>query len=873
MLDPQMAFFMQQAQGFRPMGGGLAPQLHTGFEGLPFFQRHPMLGMLGQSLLTNVMGGQGMMPMGLHEMNAADIYRHRQFHAAQHQVMQQGAQLHREQYIASRRGWATANGHAWTPDMQRRAEVEAGAASAVAMGGAMTGNAAIADAAAAIGGSPAGNFALMGQQVAQMGRYRIDPVTGRLGMSADSAAAMSAGLAGVAGTDAVSGMRAGHLGGAAQALHQMGLLGGPGGAARDRAFDVLGGFSPDQLKGIAGRQGVDVSGGMGKLTASDIDKLALDPSVADRIRSLDVNKTMRVIKEYSGAMVAMKEIFAEMGRPGTGAIEQVIGLQALTGGAMGKVDAKALGQMARQNYNIARAAGFTPDEFAMVAQHNAGLGQQLGLTNAGIFGTQAAANQLAFSANYQSAATAWGASSKDKIVQLRGNMEVSGAASNVANQAGMLIRLAESVGGFEKGSQAAAMVDAMNSGQKTFVDPATGKVRSIADVGSSELKAILAQTKGSKGENLFLDDRSISSMLNQRDVNAEYSHKANLGHLAADAQAKEIEQFMGKRLGNTVAGLARGIGSDMSAETGAGVAAKALAALHGLDAKTQQDPKLRQAALADILEKELRAAGAGTNLDGMSADERKAFLNRAANEMVGGADRAVKGYAGMSYEDYVRVNDPQTKRNADRTMLAEGEAAKNQLAMNGVIPQGGMLSRGADYVKAGMPGGLGGLFSAMFGGVDASKVGDAANSRVGAMADKKRQYEAEMARVQALPDGPEKTAAMKHLDAMRSELGGAMADMQGVADTAAAAQQKAAGDAQQGSGGGLGGLFSTVADMGQRLFGRMDGAGEKTPQPKPADNTPQAKVQITGTLKVDLQGKKGQIDAHTGGLPSANAAV
>lgn len=871
MLDPHNAFFMQQAQGYHPMGGGLSPQIHTGFEGLPFFNRHPMLGMFAQPLLANIMGRQGMMPMGIHDMNAADIFRHRQFQAAQQQIMSQGAQLHREQAIATQRGWAVAHGHAWTPDMQRRAEVAASGAGMLAMGGAMSGSPQMADFTAAIAGSPAGNFAAMGQQLGQMGRYRIDPVTGRLGMSAESSAALTAGLGGIAGTDAVSGMRAGHLGQAAQTLQQMGLLGGPSGAARDRAFDVLGGFSQDQLKGIGGRQGVDVGGGMGKLTAADIDKLALDPSVADRIRSLDVNRTMRVIKEYSGAMTAMKEIFAEMGRPGTGAIEQVMGLQAMTGGAMGKIDPKALGQMARQNYNIARAAGFTPDEFAMIAQHNAGLAQSMGLTNAGMFGTQATANQLAFSANYQSAANAWGAGSKEQIVQLRGNMEVGAASSNVANRAGMLLRMSDSVGGFEKGSAAAAMAQALKNGQSNFVDPATGQVRSALSMSNDEFSAMLAGTKGAKGEDLFLTQRTIDSMLNQRDLNAEQVHRNNLGHLTVSEQANEVAGFLGERLGNTIAGQLQDTGADVDAQTGADIGDRVMKAVMGLDAKTKQDPKLRQKATADILKKEIAASG-------INADLSDATLNRMANELYGQANVAIQTseYSGFkNIENFFRVTDEQTGRQTDRTILAGGEAAKNQLAMNGAVPEGPWWSRMLSNIQQGAPGGLGGILGSIFGGADSTKVGAVSNARAGDMEAKKRSIEAEMARINSMPDGPEKTAALKQLDAQKSELGAMAVDARGVAATAAEAQQRAASDAQTepGGGGGISGMFGAVRELGSRLFGRMDGAGEKSPQPKPADNSPKGQMHIVGTLKVDLQGKKGQIDAHTGGMANAGAAT
>lgn len=864
MMNPNMSFFMQSAHGFQPFAQGLPPQMATGFEGLPIIGQHPVFQMLAQPALQQLMAGQGMTPFGFGPVqNQADIMRHRQFMIAQQQIAAQGGQLDQENMMRIVRGGYHAANKPFTPEAQRMWGASIQAFDQYMMPALAMSHPGLAD--DLMGGK--GSQRVLGMNLAAMNRYRVDPVTGRLGMDPQSTVAMASGLAGLAGSSSVYGLRTGELGSAANALHQMGLLGGPTGTTRDRAFDVLGGFSQDQLKAIGGRQGVDMSGGVGKLTAADIDKLTLDPAVSDRIRSLDVNRTIRVVKEYSGALKAMGEIFAEMGRPGTGALEQIQGLQQLTGGMVGRLDPKSLGLLARQNFNTMRDSGLTPDEWAMMQQHASNTAHAMGLVNPGMFGQEATANAAAFMRHYTQTNT-WQGADRIEAGQRRMNLELAGATSNIANRAGLLARINKTVGGFQAGSAAAAMMEAMNAGRDTFVDPATGQIRSI-DMEDSAFREMVLGAKGADGENLRINERQLDAMLQQRDVNAEFSSKGGYGKLTAGSQRREVANFLGMRLGSTMADLANQAGGDIDAETGQTMATNVMRSLNELGQDVKRNPAQRQAALVKIIEKEMRDNGLGTQLDGMSAGDRQKFLAMAAEDMFGGADQAIKtsrfrGTIG-SMEKYLDVlGSNETETNADAMRFKNRVEAETQDAAAGATPSGGPLARVVDNIKAGMPGGMTGLLGTMFGGVDASKTKNWADKRVGEMDQLKRAIDAEMSKVNAMPEGPAKKAAMAALDAKRSHLTQLQAETKGISETAAKTMAQAESEAKQGDGGGF----------WDRLTKRMtDPTGqEKAPQPKPADNSPAGELHLRGKVSIDFKDQTMSMDSVTAGAPNSAAA-
>ncbi len=869
MMNPNMSFFMHQAHGFQPFASGLPPQMHTGFEGLPFVGQHPMLQFAAQPILQQLMASQGMTPMGFgHDMNHADIMRHRQFQLAQQQTAAAGGQLDQENMMRIIRGGYAAAGKPWTEQHQQMASAGVQLFDQYMMPMIAMQSPGLAD---ALMGGTSGRS--LGMNVAQMGRYRVDPVTGQMGMSADSSIAMMQGLRGIAGSSAVYGLGGGSLGSAASALHQLGLLGHTGGSIRDRTIDVMtgqGGFTSDQLKSLGEKHGINMAGGVSKLTASDIDKLSLDPAIADRIRSVDVNRTIKVVKEYSGALKAMGEIFSEMGKPGTGALEQLQGLQQLSGGLVGKVDHKTLMLTVRQNANTLQAAGLTLDQGAMIQSHFSNTAAAMGLPNAGAFGTEAMANTAAFMAHYQDPRRAWLAGDTNQIAQMRGQLEIGGAASNVANRAGVLSRVSETVGGFQAGSAAAAMMDAMKAGRDTFVDPATGQLRSI-DMKDKEFRSMMMEARGANGEKLHLSNRAIDEMINQREVNSEYVQKGGFGKLVGRSQEREVANMLGARLGGVMAGVAGDLGKSISGGAGRAMATRIMHAVNEMSDDVKRDPAKWKTAVASEIEKEMRAKGLGTQLDAMSAEERKKFLAQAADRMHGGAEHAIPtsrfGGTYGSYANYLRASGSrETEAKADVQRLADRIRGENQDAASGASTPGGPLTRAIDELWQGLPRGLSGLMGTMFGGVDASKQRNFADKRVAELDTLKRAIDTELAKVNAMPEGPSKRRELSKLEAMRSEVGRQQADMKGLGDSAAATLAAAASGAQQGSSGDGWGT-----QMFNRLFDKT--GGEKTGTPKPADNSPAGTLKLEGTLKLQMDAQQVTIDAVTAGAVNAAGSV
>ena len=709
--------------GYAPLATGRPFVPRFGFEGTPLGQ-HPLLGLLAQPFGQRLMAGAGYAPFGLgHDQNIYDILRVQQFTLQQREALQVAAQRDRDSYLRTFRGVSAMAGLPFGPEQRRAAQSLADTTAMAAPLMAMMAP----DFLDQLGGLR-GSATVLTHHLMDAGRYRLDPVTGRTGMSG-----LSAGLLGQQLYDATAdprtfrGLTAGQVGSMFTEMQYRGLL--PGGLPDTRrAVTDLGRNDPGMLGRAAASQGVTLPQDLNKLSATDLDKLTLDPQVADRLRSFDVDKVKRSLESYAKAVSAMRDIFGDMGRPNAPMRELVAGLEALTQGSLHQLDPGRLGQMALQTYNLAKGAGVGMDAALMLQNHAAARNAQFGLEP--IFAVQTAQGGLAMNAAYRQLGfgnnRAWGAMDANQFTQADINLRAGATSSAMFNRLSAVMRLRDQAGGFQPGSEAAALAEALEAGQNQFLDPRTGRARSV-NVGDTDLIRMLTGSHDRLGRQLRFSESDIRDLFDQRDTNREYGERFGLTRVVRQAQNEEFTPFVASQLQNTLMSrlVTAGAGADRARLLSGQMSGVAAGRIMGSEIGDAQfaNPRERSRAIARILDQELGRAGGADLFQKMTPDERQQFLELTADQFVGGVNMAKSRsrFAGVgnNFVDARRLLGPAAFEAAD---VADQEArfqTSMQQAMTH-LGRGTMLSRAMDYLQnAGTTdeAKLGGLVASALGGV------------------------------------------------------------------------------------------------------------------------------------------------------------
>src|SRR5262245_49536732 len=185
--------FEQMAMGFAPVATMQPPTAMTGFEGMPFHDMLSVAGPMGpmaaQAGLRRLMSGIGYTPMGFSGVNVYDRICNFQHTQAQNTAMMEAAQRDREQMMRTMRGMAAVAGVPWGAEQRRLA---GGLADAFTYAAPMLAQARP-DLLDQLAGAT-GSQAVMTQRMFEASRFRMDPVTGRMGLSAESVQAAARGV-------------------------------------------------------------------------------------------------------------------------------------------------------------------------------------------------------------------------------------------------------------------------------------------------------------------------------------------------------------------------------------------------------------------------------------------------------------------------------------------------------------------------------------------------------------------------------------------------------------------------------------------------------------------------------------------------------
>ncbi len=761
-----------------PIASGIDPTPMYGMEGMPMpFGADPRMALAGQFILApkmrEMMGQSGFAPMGLgHDQNVYDTYRKQQYTQMQQKVVMEAAARDRENVFRTFRGMSAMSGIGFGAD-QRRAANSLADMTTMAAPIMASMNPDLLD---QLGGSR-GSAAVMAKRMMDAGRYRMDPLSGRMGMSPDSVAKMSGQIYDdlyLRGDPRDMGsVTAGQAGALFGELQNRGMVYGSPGTTRQRAYAAVGELgrgNPGELAAAAKRQGVQVPGDFQKISPEDLDKLTLDESVAGRLRTFDADKIKRSLKSYAGAVSAMRDIFGDMGRPNAPMQELMGGLEAMTMGSMSQMDPARAGQIARQTHNLAKQTGVTMDSAMVLQQHAGARAQQLGLEP--IFAVHATQGALAYGGAYRAqghaAHTAFGAFNADQMTQLDANLRLQASGSNMANQLGTAMRLREQ-GAFKKGSDAERFTTAVMSGVNEFVD-ARGKTRSL-NMNQNEFMEMM-QREG-------IDDGTVRDMLDQRDTNREQVDRYGITNIVRKEQGVgEMNPLVSLRMGETLNQRLRATGKLTDDQVRAAIdkaSPGAAKRIMGMSTEKFARTGERETEIARILEDELKGTDAGGVLAAMSQEDRGKFLRTTASQFYGNMDRFVKqsGYRGMgSFQNVHRSMNQDVMQEAERQQLQARFTGEMQEALS-PLGRGTAMSRAIDAMQELRPGDAAGMQNVMmkaFGGVDTKDINMALQKPLAALAEKKKQVEQLMARVGRTTNSEEKTRLMGELDGLMKEL-------------------------------------------------------------------------------------------------------
>lgn len=716
-MPPQSSAGLTQAGGaYAPTQAGWEPQRRFGFEGTVLAEPGLLgiLGMFAQPYLSRMMGQIGMTPTGLvPDQNVYDTLLHQRFTRMQMEAVRTAAAADHASYMRTFRGIAALFGTPWGAAQRQGAGTLADAVTTFAP--------TLVDMAPdfleQLGGAR-GSAAVLARRMIDAGRYRMDPVSGRFGMTGESTGRVAMDLYQQLydrqDLRDLQGVTAGQLGGLFDTMVSRGLVAAS--APTTRLQDVR---SMLQDPALAGRalQSANLPDRLVNrvqdLSAAQLDRLAATPEIAGQLRTMDTSRISRSLQNYIGVVAAMRDIFGDLGRPNAPMQELINGLEALTLGGLAQFDPRRLATTARTTYGLARLTGVPLDAALLMQQQAAVRANQLGIEP--VFGVQAMQGALAFGGAYNAsgmaANTFWGALNPDQLRQLDQNLRTQASASPMANRLAVLMRMRESL---QAGSTAAAAAAALQiPGATDFLDPATGRRRSF-NFGSDEFVRML--TQGAPG----LGAADVHQLLGQTGVNREFAAQFGaIQEVTRRAQGPEqlfpfvtgrIQESLTSRLAGRLmqqnpAG-APAQAQERAAATARQMSERVRARVFALDEATYSDVTRRNQAIGRIVQEELATAGAGGMLAGMNPAAQQSWLSQTANLMVGHVDTAIATGQFVQHGNLGnirRVHSAQVFSGADQLALQVQIENMGREAMT-PLGQGGFLRRIVGEIQATRPG-------------------------------------------------------------------------------------------------------------------------------------------------------------------------
>lgn len=690
-------------RGYSPMNSGGQPyRPYDPWSGMP----GGIVGNLaGQAILNPMMEQVGMLPTGMpSNQNMYDRLQMQRLTDMNKQVLQQAAKAERGRIAAGIKGAHALTGRAWDADAQAFANKATDflvdhADEAIMIPGA-------ADFMDQMGGR-AGSSTAMGLGVIKGGRFRLDPVTGKSGMSANSMGQLSQslykGLYESGNIEEMRGFKAGQMGDAFDELTRRGLMAGPGNAdERQRGALVhMARTDEERFKRAADAAGVsnkDVTrltdAEVGRLTKQDDIKAAMGDSTF--MRDVDTERIKGTLKKYTGALAAMRDIFGDAGKQNSTMGELINGLQQLTNGSLSQLPPGQVEKMVRTLSNVAKNSGVGMEGAMFLMSHASQQANGLGLNQA--FTTDMVTGAMAFRQAHgesgMGSANMWGLSDVDKLMQRDINLRAGALDSPLANQMAVGMRIADTLGAgtFKEGSQAAQYIQAIKIGKNKM---ANGQSINMEE---DEFVKMLVRDSGGT-----ISESQARGMIESRQVNQEYISKHGIGEQVRRMQGTEdVQPFMQESMSAAIGGQMRDLGIDN--DVAATAAAKAATDSLGKMSATQMaNPRIRAARMGAAMEAELsKDPKMKAKLDELAktpgAKER--FLAGMAENAWGTADSEMQSEFHTSAADALATTNSATMERTSEGIAKATVQGMMQSAMSGV-GVGTIISKVTEALQSG----------------------------------------------------------------------------------------------------------------------------------------------------------------------------
>lgn len=417
-----------------------------------------MTQMFMQPLLQNMLGPRYAPGQFSPQGNLYDFYQQQQQFQSMQRAIKSAGEVDQGTYMKYAQGMSALMGHRFTDDRARSARIMAQDISAVTPMLAQM----MPEVLDRLHGSR-GSAQVMAQSLFAGGRYMIDPITGRQGMSSDSVTAITDRARGMfwgPGSDPnqFNGMSAGRVGMMVDEL-----------ARRGQLYPAM--RREQMVKEIATNEVTRKNPGLkgpafDREIADTMDKL--EKVGGDQIRNFQADKVLGRVKELSKVVGAMQDIFGALGRPDAPMSELLSGLQTLTQGGLQNLSGRQAEDMVRSFSNMARRTGVGLDNATALVAAGGQRAEQFGINR--IFGANAAIGGMAFGQAFGAAEgglVGFNRPSKEQITALTTRLMTGAAASGDANQLGAVMRLVDT-GLVKPKGELAAMVNALKEGQNEY---------------------------------------------------------------------------------------------------------------------------------------------------------------------------------------------------------------------------------------------------------------------------------------------------------------------------------------------------------------------------------------------------------------------
>lgn len=777
-------YFQQTVGAYAPMvGQPYRPQY--GYEGLPGAQSGGMMGMgmqmFAPMLMQQLSQTTSMMPMGLHGQNIHDTMRAQRFTQMHEELLRQATETDKRTMMDTWRGLAVMAGTDWNADTRQSArqltDVTAKMMPMLVQ--------AMPDLADQMMGSR-GSAAVMAHRIHQGGRYRIDPVTGQMGMSSNTVRDVVNEFARQLDEGETRGLSAGQMGMLFEEMQNRGMMRADTRSIRQRTLATVAGMDVNQLDRnilgqIAKARGLERNErgafelDMGTLRPQEIDALREDPAVQQRMRALDARRIGRQLESYSSAIKAVRDIFGDMGQPNAPMRQLVAGLEAMTGGNLSQLQPGRLEMMVRNTYNLAQQTGVSMDQAMQMQHYAAGMAGQLGIEP--IFAMGATQGALAFGGAYRSQGlnapqlAAWGRMNAAEAQQMDLNLRMQANASRQANQMNTALRIADAMGPDAlSGTAAGRYVAALRAGESQFRG-ANGEMMSVG-ISETQFRSMMSDAG--------IDEDTVSQMLQDQFSNREFGEKYNTGGLVRRLQPHEtrkksqsfVEAEIYQRVRNRL--IKEGMDPSEAEAKAKSIAKKAGARVISSLSNASPEQLTNRAARNDLMAEAMMSAFEGTSAEYFG----KEFALLTAEQAYGAMDTMVREkYPGLkSAQGMFQMMNPETLR-AARLQEERARFTSERQSDMADLGRGGTLRRMMDEIQRDEGTDMERVVGRVLGAIDESELREVFRKdmeHAGNLYHRIRDVEAKM---QATTDPDRRAELEEERDALRAQYRTVMGQM------------------------------------------------------------------------------------------------